>query len=525
MKGLFTSRVTVIDDNMNEADTILRGLAKLGIGATYFTGLIPDEFPERPLEGIRLAFLDLHIVSTSGGSRSALLSTIGILKQIISATKMLTGIICWTNHPEEFEEFGVLLEERFSEFKPLFLLPLPKCGFNITDVDPLRSLLDNILESDKIIYLDEQSDSSDPCKGDESEKKEVNPALSINSIKDIISDTQATISEAIDSLDTAKLNMSISDILSDCIDFKLSCEWEQFVHDAASNTTSLLAQIAAEDDCSLLSIQAAIGRAYSDIRCKDELSAYRCFVKGCIPILLDYLFNYSSDGFNDADKHITNLLEEMQNPSSHSQQIRAKLNRVLLTADELPPIGDVHPGNVYIQSGFQSDSGKFPFDFDLKSIRGAIYKLWGSSASRENLKDADWKKAVREIAESSIPCVMEITPVCDYSNNKSNQARLIGGLLLKISDDLPINMTPSGRISIPADSRIHSKLIEPVYVTDSIQDVNGSYALILHARCIFSMPYDAFKECSPLLRYRHDVLVDVISWFASHAARPGYTSV
>ena len=69
MTGLQTSRVIVVDDDPTEVEGLLRGLSSIRIGALYFNG-DPEELPKAPIDGIRLVFLDLHLVAGAGDSHS-----------------------------------------------------------------------------------------------------------------------------------------------------------------------------------------------------------------------------------------------------------------------------------------------------------------------------------------------------------------------------------------------------------------------------------------------------------------------
>ena len=60
MNILKTARVVVVDDVESEATPLLLALAKIGIGAWYFTGDV-DKLPKSHLDGIRVVFLDLRL--------------------------------------------------------------------------------------------------------------------------------------------------------------------------------------------------------------------------------------------------------------------------------------------------------------------------------------------------------------------------------------------------------------------------------------------------------------------------------
>ena len=75
MKGLRTGRVIVIDDKLGEALPLIKALWLRGIPVTFCSGQ-PDEFPSEPYRGMRLVFLDLHLIE-GGGAHGAIQATAG----------------------------------------------------------------------------------------------------------------------------------------------------------------------------------------------------------------------------------------------------------------------------------------------------------------------------------------------------------------------------------------------------------------------------------------------------------------
>jgi len=138
MNGLQTTRVVVIDDEFLEAEPLLRGLARLGIGALYFNG---EEFPESLITGTRLVFLDLHLSGAAGGAHGAILKSVGVLSQVVPEITGEVGVICWTKHSDEVKDFAATLKERWPKFEPAFVMGLPKAEFLKPREDAFARLL------------------------------------------------------------------------------------------------------------------------------------------------------------------------------------------------------------------------------------------------------------------------------------------------------------------------------------------------------------------------------------------------
>lgn len=124
------------------------------------------------------------------------------------------------------------------------------------------------------------------------------------------------------------------------------------------------------------------------------------------------------------------------------------------------------------------------------------------------------EKRKREILRACVPVLLEITPTCDHAQSKSSTARFLAGLL------------------VPDE---HAKLFDwedrqPPFLRNMepliIPGRNGIWHLILNARTLHSITNSRrLVRSAPAARLREGVQSDIRTWFAAHAARPGYMSV
>lgn len=124
MEGLRTTRVLVVDDSAEEADGILKALAKEGIGAVSYSQKL-DLLPQRPLTGIRLAVLDMNLENIDASDAAAIVApTLGVLQRLVSGENGPYVAIAWTKHPDLISEF----ETRVLTLpcSPIKLIPLLK---------------------------------------------------------------------------------------------------------------------------------------------------------------------------------------------------------------------------------------------------------------------------------------------------------------------------------------------------------------------------------------------------------------
>ncbi|MEN6424520.1 MAG: hypothetical protein ABFE13_04100 [Phycisphaerales bacterium] len=113
IESLSTSRVLVIDDKPEEAVPILTALGKAGVGCVYLRGDKVEELPTKPIEGIRLVFLDMRLAE-GGDQRAVLSKTVGVLKKCISGGATPVVVVCWTKHPDDVAAFKAMVSQSLS---------------------------------------------------------------------------------------------------------------------------------------------------------------------------------------------------------------------------------------------------------------------------------------------------------------------------------------------------------------------------------------------------------------------------
>src|SRR3989339_734888 len=100
IENLSTSRVLVVDDKPEEAIPILTALSEVGVGCVYVKGDDYERLPTKPIEGIRLVFLDMRL-GEGGDQKGVLSKTLHVLKKCVSPNTMPLVVVCWTMHPED----------------------------------------------------------------------------------------------------------------------------------------------------------------------------------------------------------------------------------------------------------------------------------------------------------------------------------------------------------------------------------------------------------------------------------------
>jgi hypothetical protein len=163
-------------------------------------------------------------------------------------------------------------------------------------------------------------------------------------------------------------------------------------------------------------------------------------------------------------------------------------------------------GNIYFRKGCKT--GDYPIG------RGSISQalLTVQMLDRPgNESENKWRKQIYRYK----PVIVDFSPSCDFSQDKTFQCRFIMGLLI------PVDL----------ESRIKGKApfvkkIGPVNTRESDScPVSGEYYLTLNSRYVTGIKSSIVAKNAQAYRFRKQVLTDIQHWFASQAARPGYISI
>lgn len=93
------ARVAVVDNEPKEVADLLSVLAKEGVSTLFYKG--PSAFPDNPLIGIRLLFLDLELAGLEDANDKTKASAAAAnLKKLIGPDNGPLLVVLWTNHAE-----------------------------------------------------------------------------------------------------------------------------------------------------------------------------------------------------------------------------------------------------------------------------------------------------------------------------------------------------------------------------------------------------------------------------------------
>ncbi|MFX3636043.1 MAG: hypothetical protein ACE3L7_29160 [Candidatus Pristimantibacillus sp.] len=128
METSFVSKVLIIDDKIEEAMPIMQSLSTRGIYTLYWDGR-HDTKPLKPLEGVRLVFLDMRYSHVTD-SRSIVSHLFTLMKHSISANNGPFILCVWSKHTNEyFADFKMDLEKHTDVPRPYLITSMEKNQF------------------------------------------------------------------------------------------------------------------------------------------------------------------------------------------------------------------------------------------------------------------------------------------------------------------------------------------------------------------------------------------------------------
>jgi hypothetical protein len=453
MDGFRTARALVLDNSPQEAAPVIQALGGLGVAVVFHTGDNVSPVPKKH-RGIRLLVVDM-VLENCGASADnpaeCASILVGTLGQIIEDDHHPIIVVCWTKHAEFKEQFESAFRDSFPKFQ-----------------------IDSVLLFEKQQLLSE-------------------PELLLSNVRGALEKSAP---------------------------FSLLLDWEQQVHDAATLTTSELSRLISQGtmDGSAWSgiafkLCACLAVASRGTRVSGEgvsVAAASLF-EALNPLLLDRLetgqlgtstaVEVSGKSLAAAAQAEVAALKPKDNgkkDSLVSKEIRSSLNSMLhLAASE--GAGRILPGNVFagpIEEPAQS--------FSEPSIPTIV---WSSVlADTFSLKGGPPAKLIRVL--------LEITPACDFAQQKATVSRIVPGYLVLEADQKKIPDRSNFVIGLgPYSFTGHSTIPD------------GIFRLVFNVHFMTSVKLSDAAQWPTLFRLRQGALTQVASFLGAHISRTGLMKI
>src|SRR5260370_42023914 len=116
MRTLETTRVCIIDDEVDEYLPLIQALSRLRLGIIHIAGDKVEDLPEEPLPGLRLVFLDMKL-GTEGDDALVAAHTAQVFSRVVSSSSAPLLVVVWTKHKDSVETFRGRLFEAYPEYQ------------------------------------------------------------------------------------------------------------------------------------------------------------------------------------------------------------------------------------------------------------------------------------------------------------------------------------------------------------------------------------------------------------------------
>ncbi|MCI0449423.1 MAG: hypothetical protein L0Y79_06515 [Chlorobi bacterium] len=124
-------KIVIIDDDIDEVKPLIELLYKNGLPFLYYSDV--SQLPKKPLEEIRVLFLDLKLIMTTN-VRQVISSVGNWIKKLIKTNCGPYIIVTWSKHNDDY--LNELIEEfnnGLKKYKPIAIIPLAKNIYLKTD--------------------------------------------------------------------------------------------------------------------------------------------------------------------------------------------------------------------------------------------------------------------------------------------------------------------------------------------------------------------------------------------------------
>jgi hypothetical protein len=180
--------------------------------------------------------------------------------------------------------------------------------------------------------------------------------------------------------------------------------------------------------------------------------------------------------------------------SNLDSETKSIINHILLTSPDTvgPAPGTCHPVDINLSQwiGFKPHK-------EIKEYRRFLARIFGKSYRVNKSCICDQCKMV----------VVDLSPPCDYAQNKLYRHRLAPALIV------PLNLSDH----VVSKSN-YLKKIGP------LRDDDSACCLVVDSLCMFTLPMGTTLP-EALFRLRNHVAVDLQAWLGAHLARPGHLSL
>ena len=394
----FIDSVLIIDDKEEEIKELKILLEKKDIWVTYFNPPKEKQEIEKLTSAFRnrkLIFLDLRIDETKKTIDNISVILRPLLKKIISKNFGSYGIVMWTKHENHIIEFKEKIQKDVNDYQlPLFIIQMDKPEY-------LKNGFDNIL-TDLEYKLQKSIAANFFINWSNLIRKGRDKAIS--AIFELIPDYQ----KQDNNLEFLLFKMAINNI---GIPEKKWSDYSLYKEAYKSFTDILSYEISKNiKDEKLFSNQEEIKYLFDESNSKNIYNEYKFeeenynlsklekefdILKNKIKILKENSINIDEINKNKEEKN--DIIKRIKKYEEELNQLFAQINAIYLLDENIIDDDVILPGRIY------------------------------------EIKNSDNLLVSTMLNKKDIPIAVEMTPPCDFANNKNDKPKLLGGFITKYS--------------------------------------------------------------------------------------------
>jgi hypothetical protein len=268
--------------------------------------------------------------------------------------------------------------------------------------------------------------------------------------------------------------------------FEIFILWENMVYNSSSSVVNEFSRFVEFNDSwndKLKQIFYKLAEAWASKRLNNNSSQ---------DIIRNAFFTFGGIFADTFEKNIHQEPEESYNQMDFSslkseveKEVKGKINSRLLV--DRSQLDGLYPGNVYENNR--------------------------ETHIKESLSTGGNAMKIEEIKNKSIPVIIEVSPLCDFVQDKMKLSRIVEGFLCPV--EVQINGTTIQTYK-ELKSSTHFLYISPV-----IEHEEKLYRLVIDFRYFSANSIDEINENTPIFRLRKDILIDIQTKLSSHINRPG----
>jgi hypothetical protein len=527
--------VLIIDDKVEEALPLIQLLSQNGIASTFYTGTEDTKLPVQPVQKVRLAFIDIRLF-VALDPNTCVQIVLRLLDRIIPDDNGPYILIVWSKHEDIYaDELKAQVMSPSSKKPPVIFLSLQKAAYfdAVPEID--ESLQERLEEAYSTLETRFNADD-------------------LTAIKNAVSGTipvRGTWEPKADALQL--ISGKLKDELAKADAFHLFTIWENLVNKASGKTVASFSKLCQRDEYWKDNLKSGIYRmAHAQLGKKivlvdgDELirNALKTLNRSFLDILENDICEAKDlSGIIKVNRTAISFTKKVNNkkytikwapksgkykllidgkkvgekkyiskipscaPSPERATIGELVGEYVSISPEIntrllidfPTSKSIQPGNVYEREGIHWNR--------KRSIIRSYYPEKNDILGKN--EDGQYKVPNSEL-KKFVFVELEVTPLCDYTQDNWLKSRLLPGVLIpeKYAENIDQSEATYGILPL---IKINAQCYKPVFNFHLLKSKD--------------IEKDPNKLIQPLFRIKKEVCADIRSRLSSHASRVGVTAV